>query len=162
MGMFKIAVMSFFVCMIAAPVFGQEKTVENFTVSLGILSWEQIQREVTEKPASHSDEYHNKMAKEMAKMHGGGKKGTYHLLVVIGDRKTGKRIEKADVEVHVNARFGPQKEMVKLRSMTMEGYAGFGNFIKIDFSGPYALRILFRLSDREAFKEVEFVRDIRE
>ncbi|MDA8239328.1 MAG: hypothetical protein M0Z67_03030 [Nitrospiraceae bacterium] len=148
-----IAVM-FFICIIAAPVAAQEKTVDNYVVNFGILSWEQIQRDVPVKPATHTEEYHYKMARETAKMHGGGKKGTYHILVVIDDKNAGRRIDNADVRVTFIGRFGP--ETIKLQPMTMDGFAGFGQFVRLRNEGPYVFNVFFRFSDKEAFREVRY------
>lgn len=144
----------FFICMIAAPVPAQEKTVDNYLVNFGILSWEQIERDVPVKPESHTEEYHYKMAREMARMHEGGKKGTYHILVVIDDKKAGKRIDKADVRVKFVGRRGP--ETIKLQPMTMNGFTGFGQFVRLRDEGPYVFNVSFRFSDKEAFREVKY------
>ncbi len=144
-----------FICLVATAGFAQEKVVDNFAVNFGIISWDQIQSEIPKKPATHTEEYHYRMAKEMATMHKGGEKGMYHILVVIDDKKTGERIDKADVRVTFIGRRGP--ETVKLQPMTMDNFAGFGEFVRLRSAGPYAFTISFRLSEKELFKEVTFV-----
>lgn len=141
--------------MVAASAFAQEEIIDNFSVNLGLLSWEQIQRGAVEKPATHTEEYHYKMAREMAKMHRGGEKGTYHILVVLDDKKTGQRVDKAEVRVTFVGRRGP--ETVKLQTMTMNGFAGFGEFVRLRTERPYFFGVSFRLSEKEPFKKVRFV-----
>ena len=143
------------ICMFASRVIAQEKTVDNFSVNFGVISYEQIQKGLGDKPATHTEEYHYEMAREMAKMHKGGGKGTFHILVVIDDKKTGKRIDKADIRVTFVGRRGP--ETMKLQPMTMNGFAGFGEFVRLRSEGPYVFDVSFRLSDKEAYKNVKFV-----
>ena len=149
------------ICM-SLPASAQEKIVGNYSINFGIISWEQIQRGFGEKPATHTEEYHLKMAREMARMHGGGKKGTYHILVVIDDKRTGQRIDKADVRVTILPEFAIRGEPMKLQPMTMNGYAGFGEFVKFRSSGRRIFKIFFRLSEKEEFKEVDFIKEIDE
>lgn len=161
--MFRTLSVLFLVCIFAMPVFAQEQVVDNFTINFGIISWEQIQKGMTEKPASHTEEYHYRMAREMATMHGGGGKGTHHILVVLADKKTGRRVSTADVRVKVIDRLRRQKEeTVRLQPMTMDGFPGFGEFVEIGFSGAYIFKVSFRLSEKENFKEVEFVKEFAE
>ncbi len=151
----SIGVLIIYIFLSTAPVYAQEQLIDGFSVNFGIMSWEQIQRGLTEKPASHAEEYHYRMAREMATMHGGSKKGASHVLVVIDDKKTGKRIDKADVRVTFVGRRGP--ETVKLRPMTVNDFSGFGEFVVLRSSGPYVFNVSFRFSDREPFKEAKFV-----
>ncbi len=159
--MFRVLLIMFAICM-SLPASAQEKIVGNYSVNFGIISWEDIQRGFKEKPAVHAEEYHLKMAREMARMHGGGKKGTYHMLVVIDDKRTGQRIDKADVRVTILPEFAIRGEPMKLQPMTMNGYAGFGEFVKFRSSGRRIFKIFFRFSEKEEFKEVDFVKEIHE
>lgn len=137
-----------------AHLFAQEKVVDGFSVNFGMISWEQMERGMTEKPATHTEEYHYGIAREMSKMHRGGKKGTYHILVVIDDKKTGRRIDKADVRVTFIGRRGP--ETIKLQPMAMDGFAGFGRFVRLRQEGPYVFSVSFRFSDKKEFRQVRY------
>ena len=159
MNMFRFLSMLSIFYLFVTPVFAEEKVVDGFSVNLGIISWEQIQESMKEKPAAHTEGYHYKIAREMAKMHKGGKKGTHHILVVLNDKKTGRRIDQADVKVNVISRVLPQNEIIKLKPMTIDEYSGFGEFVKIRYKGPYILLVIFRLSEKDEFKEVKFVQE---
>lgn len=154
--MIRIVSLMILLCLAVTPVYAEKKIAGDFAVNLGVISWEQIQKGLQERPASHIEEYHYKMAKEMAKMHGGGGKGTYHILVVIDDKKTGRKISAADVEVTLIDWLRREKT-IQLKPMSMDGSSGFGEFVRIGSGGTYVLRIRFRLSEKEAFHETEFV-----
>ena len=81
--------------------------------------------------------------------------GDLHILVVIDDKKTGKRVDKADVRVTFVGNLGP--ETVKLQPMTMNSFAGFGEFVRLGSAGPYVFNVSFRLSEQEPIKEARFV-----
>lgn len=139
--------------------YAQEKFVDDFAVNFGIISWEEIQRGIREKPVAHAEDYHLKMASEMAKMHKGGNKGTYHVLVVISDKRTGKRIDKADIRVMILPEFAFKKDTIKLQPMTMNGYAGFGEFVTLRSKRSHIFKVFFRLSEKEEYKEADFVKE---
>ena len=80
--------------------------------------------------------------------------GDLHILVVIDDKKTGKRVDKADVRVTFVGRLGP--ETVRLQPMTMNNFAGFGEFVRLGSARPYVFNVSFRLSGKEPVKEARF------
>jgi len=137
-------------------VFAQERVVDHYLVRLGIMSWENIQSEVREEVHSLST-YQHKMAKQMAEMHGGGMRGDYHVLVTIDDLDSGQRIEDAEVNIVV---FGKDKqsETATLERMIMDGFAGYGGFIRFNFEEPYTLRISFKRASVNEAGQVEFSR----
>jgi hypothetical protein len=124
-----------------SSLFAQEKTVNDLTVKLGVLSWEEIQTASLEKPAVHTEDFHRKMARSMAKMHGGGTKGDYHVMIVLTDETTGKAVKHADVMVKAVAKAGPEEITHSLQRMSMDGFYGYGEFYRLTFPGPYVFEI---------------------
>lgn len=122
--------------------FAQEQMVDHYSVRLGIMSWENIQSELDEEAHSLSA-YQRKMAKQMTEMHGGGMRGDYHVLVTIDDTASGQRIEDAEVEVIVSNK-DKQRETATLEQMVMDGFAGYGGFIRFNFEEPYSILISFK------------------
>jgi len=125
--------------------YAQEKIIDDISVNFGILSWEEIEKGLKEKPATHTEEFHLKMAKAMSEMHEGGFKGAYHVMVMLKNRHSGKQIENENVWVTTLAKTGPEKITHKLKSMTMDGYSGYGEFFKLNFHGPYIFQVKINL-----------------
>jgi hypothetical protein len=123
------------------PAYAQEKGVDSISVNLGVLSWEKIQEESKEKPATHSEEFHRRMAKSMLEMHAGGGKGTYHIMIVLRDRYTGETISDAHVWVTATAQTGPEEITHEMKPMTMDGDSAYGEFFKLTFPGLYVFHV---------------------
>ncbi len=145
----KLLIILFFVILSIFPVFAQEKIVDNISVNLGILSWEEIQKGIKEKPATHTEEFHRKMARAMSEMHGGGFKGAYHVMIMLKDKTSGAQIANEDVWITASAKTGPEEITHKLKPMTMDGYSGYGEFFKLTFQGPYIFRVKIRRKSLE-------------
>jgi hypothetical protein len=126
----------------------QEKVVQDISVKLGVMSWEEIQAASKEKPAAHTEELHRKMAKSMSEMHGGARKGAYHIMVMVMDKSTGNAVKHADVMVTAVAKAGPEEITHKLQRMSMDGFSGFGEFYKLTFKGPYVFKVDIQKSYR--------------
>lgn len=132
----------------SSPSFAEEK-IDNISVELGVISWSDIQRGLGEKPATHAEEYHLKMARKMAEMHGGGFQGAYHVLVVLKDRTTGKYIKDADLQVTARAKTGTDEIAHRLESMTMDGFAGYGRYFNLSSDVSYVFEIKFSLKGKK-------------
>ncbi len=142
--MSRIAILVFLTLLLAGPVFARE-AADNISVELGIISWGDIQRELKEKPATHAEEYHLKMARKMVEMPGGGFEGADHILVVLKDRISGRQIGDAEVEVTARTKTGMQEMTHKLVSMTMDGIAGYGEYFRLSPDTPYVFDVRFSL-----------------
>lgn len=142
----RIAILVFLTLLLAGPVFARE-AADNIFVELGIISWGDIQRGLREKPATHTEEYHLKMARKMVEMHGGGFEGAYHVLVVLKDRMSCKYIRDAEVHVTARAKTIAQEITHPLTLMTMDGFAGYGEYFKLSPDIPYVFEIRFSLKD---------------
>lgn len=159
--MLKKLLVIFMFCAFTGTGLAQEKVVDNISVDLGIMSWEDIQKGLKEKPAIHTGEYHHRVAQETAKMHGGGGKGRYHLLVVLKNAKTGERVTGAEVKVEAFAKLGPYKKTITLKPMLIDGLFSFGGFMKLPFKVAHTFTVSFRLNKGEPYKKIEFERDIK-
>jgi len=138
----KIFLISLFVSgLLLLPAYAQEKAVDDISVNLGVISWEKIQEESKEKPETHTEEFHRKMAKAMSEMHGGGGKGSYHVMIVLLDRGTGEPISDAHVSVTATAQTGPEEITHELKPMTMDGDSAYGGFFKLTFPGLYVFQV---------------------
>jgi len=132
----------------------QEKVIDHYTVRLGLMPWERIQTGVSENTTALS-KYQYLMAKEMAKMHGGGEVGDYHVLVVIDDAASGQRVSDAEVEIVVSSK-GTTKAVATLERMDMAELAGYGGYLRFNFEEPYILRISFSRPLVGEARQVEF------
>lgn len=159
--MLRIVLALFLLSFFSNTGLAQEKVVDNTSVDLGIMSWEDIQKGLKEKPAMHTGEYHHRVAQETEKMHGGGGKGKYHLLVVLKNVKTGEQISKAEVKVEAFAKLGPYKKTITLKPMAIDGLSSFGGYMKLPFKVSHTFTVSFRLNKDEPYKKVEFERDIQ-
>lgn len=158
--MLRIVLALFLLSFFTGTGLAQEKVLDNISVDLGIMSWEEIQKSLKEKPAIHTGEYHHWVAQETAKMHGGGGKGRYHLLVVLKNAKTGERVT-GEVKVEAFAKLGPYKKTITLKPMLIDGFFSFGGFMKLPFKVAHTFTVSFRLNKDEPYKKVEFERDIQ-
>jgi hypothetical protein len=141
-----------------SPAYAQEKIVDKIGVELGIISWTDIEKELKEKPKTHTEEYHIKMAKKMAEMHGGSVKGEYHVLIVLIDRGSNTHIGDAHVEVTTKAAAGLEQLTHKLQPMTMNSFSGYGEYFRLSYHVPYIFDAKFSLKGQEKVYTVEFER----
>jgi hypothetical protein len=147
------------VMLIFTGAFAQEKSVDNMNVDFGIISWEDIREFSTDKPAAHSEDFHRKMAKTMFEMHGGGSKGTYHVMVMLSDKLTGKEIENATVTVTAVEKAGSKKITQNLKPMSMDGFSGYGEFYKMKSRGTYVFKV--KIDNNYNTYKTEFERTVR-
>jgi hypothetical protein len=141
-----------------SPAYAQEEIVDNIAVELGVISWTDIEKELKGKPKTHTGEYHIKMAKKMAAMHGGGIKDEYHILIVLIDRSSNTHIGDAHVEVTAKAKTGPEQVTHKLQHMTMNNFSGYGEYFRLSYHVPYIFEVKFSLKGQEKVYTVEFER----
>ena len=85
----------------------------------------------------------------------GGKKGDYHVLVVINDTETWQVIKDANVKVSVSDKQS-QSETATLENMTMEGFTGYGGYLQFDLNLHHTLHVSFSLPSDDKIREVEF------
>jgi hypothetical protein len=136
------------------PAFAQE-VVGDLSVELGVMSWEEVQADISKKPDTHSEDFHRKMAQSMSKMHGGGSKDTYHVMVMLSDKSTDKAVKHAEVEVTAVSMAGPEEIRHKLDPMYMDGFSGYGEFFKLKLKGPYKFKVRIKTYFRTYNTEFE-------
>ena len=90
-------------------------------------------------------------------MHGGvpATANSYHLLVALFDRATGKRIVDAEITAWVSEGKKPAPRK-KLEPMLMAGTASYGNFFSMPSSGPYRIHVQIRRAGVAGVIEAEF------
>ncbi|RJQ48336.1 MAG: hypothetical protein C4538_03985 [Nitrospiraceae bacterium] len=127
-------------------VFAEEKVVDEIVVDFGIISWEDIEAGIKERPSTHTEEYHHKMAKAMSEMHGGGGKGEYHVMIMLKEKASGKPIKNENVWVTAVSQAAPETITHKLKPITMDEYYGYGEFFKLNFPGLYVFQVKIDLT----------------
>ncbi|WP_020677948.1 hypothetical protein [Geopsychrobacter electrodiphilus] len=138
----------------ATTLSAMEKVIDDYSVTLGIMSWKSIQAGINAEAPAFST-YQRRMAKEMAEMHGGGVVGDYHVLVVIDNKASGQQVKDAEVDVVVSSP-GSSSETATLERMDMDGFAGYGGYIGFNFEKPYTMRISFKRPLSGEVRQVEF------
>ena len=122
---------------------GQLQVVQGVEIYFGMLPSEIFQGHPQEHPEGT--------------MHGGvsATANSYHLLVALFDRATGKRIGDAEVSAWVSEgeKPGPHK---KLEPMLMAGAASYGNFFDMPSPGPYRIHVQIRRAGIAGVIEAEF------
>lgn len=127
--------------LMTTPLFAQEQVADHYSVRLGLMSWQAIQAEMKEEAHSWSA-YQHKMAKQMAEMHGGGVRGDYHILVTIDDLDSGQSVKDAEVRIVVTGK-DKHPQTATLERMIMDGFVGYGGYVRYNFAELYTLRIAF-------------------
>jgi len=161
----KIILICLFISGLLVPyALAEEKVVDEIVVDFGIISWEDMQAASKEKPATHTEEYHRKMAKAMSEMHGRGGKGEYHVMVMLKEKLSGQQIKNENVWVTAVSQTAPETITHKLKPMTMDEYYGYGEFFKLNFQGLYVFQVKIDLTSmvpRGAItRRIEFERKI--
>lgn len=87
-------------------------------------------------------------------MHGGPRRGDYHLMVALYDRD-GERIEEADVRATV-AELGMAGTRKTLESMVVGDTNTFGNYFPMRGAGPYRVTLEIRLPGARGPIEARF------
>jgi len=122
---------------------GQLQVVQGMEIYFGMLPSEIFQGH----PKGHPE----------GTMHDGvpAKANSYHLLVALFNRATGKRIGDAEITASVSegTKPGPHK---KLEPMLMAGTASYGNFFSMPSSGPYRIHVQIRRAGVSGVIEAEF------
>jgi len=116
---------------------GDEKTVGNLTINLGLMpAWQAMQ--VDGHREAHSHEFTSRS-------------GSQHLLIVIADKKTGKRIGDAQVVVEVVDPKGAHQKKLLARTQAA-GQPDFSEIFEFGWSGTY--RVLVNVTPSGAAKPV--------
>lgn len=122
---------------------GQHQVVQGVEIYFGMLPSEIFHGHPKEHPEGT--------------MHGGvpAAANSYHLLVALFDRATGKRIGDAEITAWISEgdKPGPRN---KLEPMLMAGAASYGNFFSMPSSGPYRIHVEIRRPGIPGVIEAEF------
>jgi hypothetical protein len=133
---------------IAAPVHAENsQTVNGHTVYLGIVPAEFVKGH---EPAHPERE-----------MHGGApyRRGQYHVMIVIFETATGKRVTDARLVARVSE-LGLAPMQKKLEPMEISGAMSFGNYFAMGGAGPYRIKLAIELPAAKRKLDTEF-RNIR-
>lgn len=119
------------------------KTVDGHTVYLGVVPAEIIRGHEPGHPERQ--------------MHGGlpYRRGQQHIMVVIFETASGKRITDARVVARVSET-GLAPVQKKLEPMEIAGAMSFGNYFPMRGPGPYSIKVTFELPAAKQKLETEF------
>ena len=122
---------------------GQRQVVQGVEIYFGMLPSEIFHGHPKEHPEGT--------------MHGGvpATANSYHLLVALFDRATGKRIGDAEITAWVSES-DKQGAHRKLEPMLMAGVASYGNFFDMPSPGPYRIHVQIRRPGISGVIEAEF------
>jgi len=129
---------------LAAPARAEHsKTVDGHTVYLGIVPAELVK--------GHEPGHLER------DMHGGvpSRRGQYHVMVVIFETASGKRVTDASVIARVSEP-GLAPMQKKLEPMVIAGAMSFGNYFPMGGLGPYSIKVTFELPTIKHKLETEF------
>ena len=129
------------VVLLLAPAFAQDKVVNATSVTFSVLSWEDIQKGLKDNPADHSLDFHLKFANAMSEMHGGGSEGAQHVMVLLTDATFGYQISGVEVQVTAISKTGTEKVTHQLKSMSVDGLPGYGEYFNLTSRGPYVFKV---------------------
>jgi hypothetical protein len=137
-----------FAASITAPVHAEtSQTVDGHTVYLGIVPAEFVKGH----EPGHSER----------EMHGGAptRRGQYHVMIVIFETATGKRVTDARLVARVSEP-GLASTQKKLEPMEISGAMSFGNYFAMGGAGPYSIKLAIELPATQRKLDTEF-RNIR-
>lgn len=117
----------------------QYKVVDGFKIYMGI-----IPAEIIEGPSSKT-------------MHGGVPTGPfrYHISIAVFDKKTGRRMTNARIEVKFSNAAGETK-FHELEPMNFNGKIVFGNYFAPTVPGPYRIHVIVKTHDIKQPIKTEF------
>jgi hypothetical protein len=123
------------------------QTVDGHTVYLGIVPAEIVKGHEPGHPERE--------------MHGGAptRRGQYHVMIVIFETSTGKRVTDARLVARV-AEPGLVPMQKKLEPMEISGAMSFGNYFAMSGAGPYRIKLAIELPATQRKLDTEF-RNIR-
>jgi hypothetical protein len=133
---------------IAAPAHAEtSQTVDGHTIYLGVVPAEFVKGH---EPAHPERE-----------MHGGVpyRSGQYHIMIVIFETATGKRVTDARLVARVSEP-GLAPMQKKLEPMEISGAMSFGNYFAMGGAGPYNIKLAIELPATQRKLDAEF-RNIR-
>ncbi len=148
-----------FVVLFLTPAFAKDNVVNGTDVTFSILSWEDIQKGLKDKPADHSLDFHLKLADAMSKMHKGGLEGAYHVMILLTDTSFGYQISNAEVQVTAISKTGSEKVTRQLKLMKIDGLPGYGEYFKLTSRGPFVFKVEIKLGKTRIHK-IEFEKTI--
>ena len=133
---------------VAVPAHAENsQTVDGHTVYLGVVPAEFVKGH---EPAHPERE-----------MHGGApyRSGQYHIMIVIFETATGKRVTDARLVARVSEP-GLAPVQKKLEPMEISGAMSFGNYFAMGGAGPYRIKLAIELPAAKRKLDTEF-RNIR-
>ena len=133
---------------IAVPAHAENsKTINGHTVYLGIVPAEIVKGHEPGHPERE--------------MHGGAptRRGQYHVMIVIFETATGKRVTDARLVARVSEP-GVASTQKKLEPMEISGAMSFGNYFAMGGAGPYSIKLAIELPATKRKLDTEF-RNIR-
>ncbi len=148
-----------FVSLLLTPTFAQDKVVNGTTVTFSELSWEDIQKGLKENRADYSVDFQLKLTDTMSKMHGGGFKDAYHVMVLLTDTTFGYQIGNAEVQVTALSKKGTEEDARKLEFMNIYELPGYGEYFKLTSRGPLVFKVELKLGSTK-IHTVEFEKTI--
>ncbi len=104
--------------------------VDGVAVYFGILPAELVRGH----PPEHAE----------GQMHGGVPVGENHIVVVLFEEKTGKRLAGAEINARITGDRGFDVRK-KLESMEIAGSVSYGNYFSMPGAGPYHIEVRIRL-----------------
>jgi hypothetical protein len=133
---------------IAAPAHAEtSQTVDGHTIYLGVVPAEFVKGHEPGHPEGE--------------MHGGApyRRGQYHVMIVIFETATGKRVTDARLVARVSEP-GLAPMQKNLEPMEISGAMSFGNYFAMGGAGPYSIKLAIELPATKRKLDTEF-RNIR-
>lgn len=146
--------------LLMAPAFAQDEVVKGTSVTFSVVSWEDLQKGLKDRPEDHTLDFHLKLAKAMSEMHGGGSKGDQHVMVFLTDATFGYQIGGVEVQVTAIAKTGTEEVTRQLKSMSVDGLPGYGEYFQLSSRGPFVFKVKISQGKSRVY-ETEFEKIIQ-
>lgn len=129
---------------VAAPAHAEtSQTVNGHTVYLGVVPAEIVKGH---EPGHPEREMHGRVP---------SRRGQFHVMVVIFESASGKRITDASVSARISEP-GLVPVQKQLQPMIIAGAMSFGNYFSMGGPGPYRIKVTFELPATKRRLETEF------
>jgi hypothetical protein len=96
----------------------------------------------------------------MSGMHGGGSKGDQHVMILLTDVTFGHQIGNAEVQVTAISKTGTEEVTRQLKSMSVDGLPGYGEYFQLTSKGPYVFKVKLEMG-KDRISETEFEKTIQ-
>ena len=138
-----LAALAFAVSLVAPAHAEDARNIDGYTVYLGVVPAEIVKGHIPGYPEQE--------------MHGGVpyRRGQYHVMVVIFETASGKRVIDARVMARVSET-GLGSEQKPLEPMVIAGAMSFGNYSPMGGPGPYSIKVGLELPTAKRKLETEF------